>query len=193
MPKDPRPAQDHEEIQTMSHTFSTRHWVPVPLEAAFLFFADPRNLPRLMPPNLETRIERLHLEPPCLLDFNPSAVSSHGIAGIGSEILFSFRPIPWLPWRLHWLARITEFEWNDHFCDQQVHGPFASFLHRHGTVQEIRYGQLGTLVTDDIEFTLPFGFGGRLAAPLVRQMLERSFAERQSRLTQLLLPASRPA
>jgi hypothetical protein len=30
---------------------SFEQWVPFPLERVFLFFADPRNLPRLMPPS----------------------------------------------------------------------------------------------------------------------------------------------
>jgi len=36
-------------------------WVPFPLERVFRFFANPENLPRIMPPASGTRIEALRL------------------------------------------------------------------------------------------------------------------------------------
>lgn len=42
------------------------------------------------------------------------------------------------------------------------------------------------LVTDKIDYALPFGLLGRLASPLVRRQLQRSFAQRQKRLPQML-------
>ena len=107
-------------------------------------------------------------------------------SGEGSEIRISFRPVPFLPLRVSWLAGITEFQWNSHFKDEQVRGPFATFRHRHGTLPETRNGKAGTLVIDEIDYALPFGPLGRLASPLVRRQLRRSFALRQKRLPQML-------
>ena len=45
----------------MSYRLEFGQWVPYPLEEVFLFFADPRNLPRIMPPATGTRIEHLSL------------------------------------------------------------------------------------------------------------------------------------
>jgi ligand-binding SRPBCC domain-containing protein len=157
------------------HRFSSRQWVPVSLDRVFAFFADPANLPRLMPPELATRIEGIHPPP---VPGNPATA--------GTAIHIAFRPIPFLPLRLRWVALILEFVPDSHFLDEQRSGPFASFRHRHGFLAETRDGIAGTLVTDDIEFALPFGFLGRLAAPLVRLQLHLAFAARRRRLPALL-------
>lgn len=172
----------------MKQKFETRQWVPFRLEVVFAFFANPRNLPRLMPQSSQTRIDELRVVPPD----ERSAPAIHAgmqkeiVAGIGTEMLVSFRPVPWLPVRAAWLARITEFQWNNHFCDQQVRGPFACFYHCHRLRAEMQSGAWGTLVIDDIEFALPFGPLGRIGSGMVRHQLENSFAERQARLIQLI-------
>ena len=33
----------------MHHTFTSEQWLPYPVEPVFAFFANPENLPRLMP------------------------------------------------------------------------------------------------------------------------------------------------
>jgi hypothetical protein len=38
------------------------------------------------------------------------------IAGAGSTMIISFRPVPYLPLRVHWEARIVEFFWNSFFA-----------------------------------------------------------------------------
>jgi ligand-binding SRPBCC domain-containing protein len=160
------------------------------VELVFAFFANPHNLPRLMPPRLAARIEDARLCPP---PGHPEYISSVTFAGEGSEILIGFRPIPWLPMRVRWLARITAFAWNSHFCDEQVRGPFAAFRHRHGIEAEVREGANGTLVSDEIDYALPFGILGRIAVPFVRGQLRQSFAYRQQRLLDLLELALRSA
>ncbi len=176
----------------MKQQFAARQWVPFPVEMVFAFFADPLNLPRLMPPALRTRIEEAQIKEPPALDANHTGEISFANppAGVGSEILISFCPVAALPYRVRWMARITEFVWNSHFCDEQVLGPFAFFRHRHGTVTEIRNGQMGTLVTDDIEFALPLGAIGALPSTLVRAQLQRSFTARQMRLPKMLQSAA---
>lgn len=177
------------------HRFETEQWVPYPVELVFAFFANPANLPHLMPRKLETRIEdaRVMPPPPRPLADEPSRRFKSVAAGVGSEILISFFPIPWVPRRVSWLARITEFEWNSHFCDAQVHGPFTEFNHRHGFHAETRNGQDGTLVSDVVEYALPFGWLGRAGGVMVRRQLVVSFAHRQKRLPEILAAAERQA
>lgn len=170
--------------------FTAQHWVPYPIEAVFAFFANPVNLPALMPPGQKTRIENARLVPPAM----PAATKqlrsgSAAVAGIGSEIVISFLPLPLLPLRLHWVARISEFEWNHYFRDEQIEGPFECFRHRHGMAQEVRNGIEGTRVTDSIEFALPLGWLGSSGAQLVRMLLARAFHQRQRRLPGLLCAA----
>lgn len=179
----------------MIEHFKVQQWVPFPVELVFAFFANPANLPHLMPRKFETRIEDARIQPP---PPRPLAADSARrfksiAAGAGSEILISFFPIPWVPRRVSWMARITDFEWNSHFCDEQARGPFSHFHHRHGIEGEVRNGEEGTLVRDEIEFALPYGLIGRWGAAMVRRQLTKSFAHRHKRLPEILAAASRQA
>jgi ligand-binding SRPBCC domain-containing protein len=179
----------------MTQRFETHQWVPYPVELVFAFFANPTNLPHLMPRKFEALIEdaRIQPPPPRPLAGDPARRFKSVAAGVGSEILISFFPIPWVPRRVSWMARITEFVWNSHFCDEQVRGPFAQFHHRHGIQAEVREGVEGTLVKDEIEFALPYGFMGRVGGALLRRSLAKTFAHRQKRLPEILAVASQQA
>jgi ligand-binding SRPBCC domain-containing protein len=147
-------------------------WVPVPLDRVFRFFSDPRNLPRLMPPELGARIESIAPPPP---------------ARVGTEITLSVRLLPPLPIRTPWIARIVELVPGSHFADVQVKGPFRAWRHRHGFEAALRDGTDGTIVRDEVEFELGFGpLGDAAARLLVGPRLEATFAERQRRLSILL-------
>ncbi len=154
-------------------------WVPFPLERVFLFFANPENLACLMPPSTGTRIENLRLVLPPLLADAPSDPSQ--VAGVGTEIDTSFCMIPYLPFRMRWLARITEFQWNRHFADIQVQGPFRSWYHRHEMFAETRNGVAGTIVRDRIECELGWGILGEVPARLVLPAQIRSIFQYRQR------------
>lgn len=179
----------------MSQRFQASQWVPYPVELVFAFFANPSNLAHMFPPQLRARVEDIRMAPapvrPVAQDAARRFLSV--AAGSGSEILVSFRPAPWIPTRVTWLARITEFAWNSHFADEQARGPFQTFRHRHGITAEWRDGQEGTLVTDEIEFALGYGFLGLIGEGMVRKRLEQSFAFRHQRLPEILSIASRQA
>jgi ligand-binding SRPBCC domain-containing protein len=179
----------------MTERFETRQWVPFPVELVFAFFANPANLPHVMPPRLETRMEDARIAPPPARPVHPDPERRFlsVAAGPGSEILISFFPIPWVPKRVSWMTRITEFAWNSHFCDEQIRGPFSEFHHRHGMETELRDGVEGTLVSDEIEYSLPYGFIGRIGGALVRRKMAQSFAYRQKRLPEILAAAARQA
>ena len=180
----------------MSQTLRTSQWTPFPVELVFAFFANPGNLPHLMPPWQEARVEssRFIAPPPRPVAADPTLRFQSPAAGEGSEMEISFRPIPRLPFRVVWLARITEFVWNSHFCDEQIKGPFASWKHRHGIVAEVREGVLGSSVSDEVEYSLPLGPLGSVANGLfVRRQMESAFAYRQQRLNAILPVAARQA
>ena len=159
-------------------------WVPFPLPRVFLFFANPRNLPRIMPPATDTRLDRLALVPPP----NPrgSSTSDTSLAGVGSLIVTSFRVLPPLPFRARWIARITDFEWNHHFADTQDKGPFRTFQHRHEFSAEEKDGVPGTIVRDRIEYDIGLGLAGRIATLFVGPQMARTFRHRQQVLATLL-------
>ena len=169
----------------MRHTYETSQWVPFPIERVFAFFCDPANLPRLMPDWQRARIDQSQIVSPVPPGSNP------GAAGKGSRLTITFRAIPFLPVRLTWLALISEFAWNDHFCDEQTHGPLAYWKHCHHISPETRDSTAGSLVTDRVTYALPFGPLGDLAnAAAIRFQMKATFAFRQRRLLQLLSSAS---
>ena len=131
----------------MVHRAQFAQWVPVRLERVFLFFANPGNLPRIMPPETRTELLRVTLVPPPGVSAVQSTVTDQTpLAGAGSEIVTSFRILPFLPFRAKWIARIVAFEWNQYFEDVQEKGPFKSFQHRHELAAEERNGVPGTVV-----------------------------------------------
>jgi|SRR6185503_1892822 len=171
----------------MLQRFVTTQWIPYTVDLAFAFFVNPHNLPLLMPESMKTRIDRLELKPPP----NPPIAGRQFarqeiVAGIGTEIDISFRPVRYLPMRVSWRTKITEFVWFSHFCDEQVKGPFERFRHRHGIRSEIQDGKVGTLLTEEVEFSLPLGTVGHVGDRVVLQQMKRMFRVRQERLPAIL-------
>ena len=168
----------------MSYRMEFEQWVPFPLEKVFLFFANPQNLPRIMPPASGAKIAAMELVAP------PSNGGLHGarqLAGVGSVAVVSVKMFPFLPFRAPWVARIVEFEWNHHFVDIQEKGPFKSWRHRHQFAAKVRDGIHGTLVGDVIEYEVGFGPIGTLAQKLlVSHQLQETFTHRQKILESLL-------
>jgi ligand-binding SRPBCC domain-containing protein len=180
----------------MPQTLRTTQWVPFPVELVFAFFANPANLPHLMPKWQQAKVEssRLIPPPPRPVAADPTLRFQSPAAGEGSEMEISFRPVPKLAFRVGWVARISEFAWNDHFCDMQLKGPFALWNHCHHITSEVRDSVTGTLIVDDLEYEVPLGPLGRMADALfVRRQMESTFAYRQQRLEEILPVAQRQA
>jgi ligand-binding SRPBCC domain-containing protein len=141
-----------------------------------------------MPSATETKIEGYQLvAPPPLPDMDP--ISLHHLAGVGSVIDTSFRPVRFLSFRRKWTSAITEFEWNHHFADVQQKGPFKRWHHRHEFIPDTRNGFHGTLVRDEIEYEVGFGPLGEIANFLfIERQMREIFATRQEILPKLLSP-----
>ena len=163
----------------MPYSFRSEQWLPYPVEIVFAFFADPENLPALMPPAQQARIDNLQLVPPS--GTTPAQLPSRA-AGVGSHISLSWRPLPPLPLRIRWLAEIIEFRTNDAFSDRQVRGPFRYWLHKH----RVRAMDRVTVLTDEIDYELPFGLLGTLSHHFVHQQIEKAFAYRRTHIVAAL-------
>ncbi len=86
------------------------------------------------------------------------------------------------PLKLRWVARHRDFidrgEAGGEFTDEQVSGPFASWVHRH-MVRAIGPGSC--VLEDRIEYEVPLGRLGRILAGWhVRNKLERMFDYRHT-------------
>lgn len=172
----------------MIHRIQFEQWVPESIEKVFVFFANPNNLPRIMPPDTGIELVALKLVPPPILPARlPAGANRELLAGVGSEIVTSFRLFPFLPFRNQWIAVITEFEWNHRFADVQKKGPFERFQHWHEFSVEIRSGARGTTVRDVIQYEAGFGVLGDLVQKLfIGPSLKRTFEYRQKMLEKLL-------
>jgi ligand-binding SRPBCC domain-containing protein len=174
----------------LRYSFHAEQWVPYNAEEVFAFFANPSNLPALMPQWQKARIEESRLVAPPAppgSQSNAAQLNQENLAGAGSEMTISFRPVPLSPIRITWLARIVEFHWFEYFCDEQPRGPFRYWHHCHRIERSIRAGVDGSILKDDLEYELPFGVLGDLAQRIaVGRQIKAIFAYRQKRLPQLL-------
>jgi ligand-binding SRPBCC domain-containing protein len=168
--------------------FQAEQWVPVPLEQVFSFFANPANLPRIMPRRMHVRLEHLKIVAPLGREQLASAATGRpALAGAGSELEASYRPVPFLPLRIRSVAVITRFAANSYFEDVQGKGPFKSWHHRHEFAAEEKNGVRGTIIRDRVEYQIGFGMLGSLInAFLLAPQLRRTFAFRQKALEKLL-------
>lgn len=170
----------------MSAHLEFKSWVSFPVERVFLFFANPENLPRIMPPKIEARIDALRLIAPPAAPSSFALEALQKLAGAGSEVVTSFRLLPPFSLRGQWVARITVFQWNEFFEDVQMRGLFQAWRHRHELSAEVRDGVPGTLVTDKIDYTFGLGPLDALLEPIISKQIERMFVQRQQILPGLL-------
>lgn len=135
--------------------------LPVPLEAAWDFFSNPRNLPEITPPELRLSVVN---EPPARMH-------------AGMIIRYSVRPLLGIP--LGWVTEITHVEEGRFFVDEQRFGPYRFWHHQH----HFREVEGGVEARDVVHYMLPLG---PLSAPanalVARPRLKRIFAYREEAL-----------
>lgn len=168
----------------MSARFQSEQWVPAPVERVFAFFADPHNLPRVMPPGLGTRLVKLNLSPPPI--FGRSSSSLEPMAGAGTEMMVAFRVIPYIPIHDRWIVQIVDFSLNEHFRDVQKQGPFRHWEHTHSFEAKTVEGRDGTLIRDDLEYEVGFGVVGiMLEQAIFQRLMKATFQYRKKALRKI--------
>jgi ligand-binding SRPBCC domain-containing protein len=165
-------------VEGMRRRFAASQWLPYPVPVVFAFLANPQHLPLLTPAYLRVRIEKADLVVPALRPVTPHTFRS-AAAGAGSTMTISFRPFPLSPLRMRWKAAITEFAWNDHFCDRQTRGPFVFWEHCHRVQEE----NGGTRIVDEVTYEMKLGADRLIPAELLMQKL---FHYRQQTIEQAL-------
>ena len=145
------------------HRIDARIHVNVPLATAWAFFSDAANLGRITPPELGFAIAT-----PQPIEMREGALIDYTIRLWG---------IP-----MRWRTRIAEWEPERRFVDEQLSGPYRSWMHTHSFTSV----KGGTDIEDEVVYSLPFGVLGQLAAPLVRLQLARIFRYREAAVARLL-------
>jgi ligand-binding SRPBCC domain-containing protein len=137
-----------------------------PLHDVFEFFSDAVNLEALTPPFLGFSI------------LTPLPIEMR--QGVRIDYALALFGVP-----MRWRTRITVWEPEGRFVDEQESGPYTLWRHTHEF--EARGG--ATLVRDRVDYQIPFGPLGQLArAFFVRGTLERIFDFRRDAVARLLEP-----
>jgi len=147
------------------HELRTSVIIPYPIEAVFSFFGDARNLERITPPELN-----FHIITPQPVEMREGTLIDYKLRLFGFPILWKTRISSWEPpWR---------------FVDEQVSGPYRTWIHQHLFT---RAGER-TLMEDVVHYRLPFQPFGELAHALVRMELDRIFRFRRQTILRILTP-----
>ena len=150
-------------VRDAVHRLEREQFVPRPRDEVFAFFAEAQNLEMLTPAFLNFRI------------LTPLPLNMR--SGILIDYQIRLGGIP-----MRWRTRIETFEAPVRFVDVQIAGPYRTWRHVH----EFQDAPGGTLVTDRVDYALPFGFLDALAHRLfVRRALKRIFDFRQQRLAEI--------
>src|SRR3954453_15723701 len=125
---------------------------PLPIDQAFAFYGDARNLERITPPWLGFE------------GTTPGPIEM----GVGALIEYKLK--------LHrgpvrWLTRIAVWEPPRRFVDVQLRGPYSLWEHTHTFEED---GPEATVIRDRVRYSIPFGPLAALADRLlVRRDLEQ--------------------
>ncbi len=131
-----------------------RQRLELPIEQAFEFYAQARNLETITPPWLGFRVT------------TPGAIEMREGALI--EYRLALHRIP-----VRWRTRIEAWEPPVRFVDAQLRGPYSLWVHTHTFEPD---GPDGVVIGDHVRYALPFGPLGAIAhAAFVRRDLERIF------------------
>lgn len=148
----------------MDHELLTEQWVPLPIDKAFDFFSDVKNLETLTPE---------------FLKFKVLSTSTDELKK-GTQINYRLQ-LHGIPF--HWQSTIIEWKPTQGFADIQMRGPYAHWYHRH----EFEERDGGTLIRDKAVYRIPFWVPGDvLASATVRKDLESIFIYRREKIEELL-------
>src|SRR5687768_11885017 len=128
-------------------TFSRSTHVPVSAAELFAWHARPGAFERLSPPWDDVRV-----------------LQSDGRITDGARVVLRVPLGPVGPLHLRWTLEHRDYVEGERFRDVQVSGPFARWVHTHGFADA---GPGASTLTDAIDYALPFGPLGRVAARLV--------------------------
>ena len=146
------------------YTLNKKQKLPVSLQEAWDFIANPKNLATITPPNM---------------GFKTLSGDERQMFA-GQIIHYTITPLFGL--KLEWVTEITHVSAKSFFVDEQRYGPYKFWHHKH-FLKEI---DGGVEMEDIIHYKLPMGILGKMIHPiLVKPKLEQIFEYRQKKLIEL--------
>jgi len=147
------------------HHLKETTFLPMPLDEAWAFFSNPRNLNEITPPEMRFEIK--------------TEVPERMYAGLLIE--YRVRPLWGIP--MTWVTEITHVQDRLFFVDEQRVGPYAIWHHEH----HFQAAEGGTHMTDILSYKVPLGpIGSLLIEPLlVGPKVRGIFTYRRKRLVEL--------
>lgn len=121
--------------------------LPTTIDNAWDFFTSPLNLAKITPPEMNFIVTS---------DFKPTDKVYAGM-------IITYKVSPLFGIKLNWMTEITQVKENQYFIDEQRFGPFALWHHQHH-FKEVKGG---VLMTDILNYAIPYRFIGRIANSLV--------------------------
>ncbi|MBT7982351.1 MAG: SRPBCC family protein [Akkermansiaceae bacterium] len=144
------------------YTFRQSQEIPITLEKAWEFFSNPENLNSITPPGLDFRIT----------SGTPAPMHE------GQVITYKIRIAPMI-WQT-WVTEIKAVTFQSQFIDEQRGGPYKFWHHCH----RFESTESGTLITDEVNYALPFYLLGDIAHGLfVKKKLNKIFEYRKEILS----------
>ena len=148
----------------MLYTIHKKQKLPVTLQEAWDFIADPKNLAVITPDSM---------------GFTTLSGDDRKMFP-GQIIHYTITPV--LGIKLQWVTEITHVADKSFFVDEQRYGPYKFWHHKHFLTAIPG----GVEMEDIVHYKLPMGLLGRLAHPfLVKPKLEEIFNYREKKLKEL--------
>lgn len=146
------------------YTIATKQNLPISLEEAWNFIANPKNLEIITPKSMGFK-----------------TISGDEREMFAGQIIHYYIT-PLFGIKLQWVTEITHVQDKKFFVDEQRFGPYNFWHHKH-FLKEI---PSGVEMEDIVHYKVPMGILGQLAHPfLVKPKLDEIFAFRRKKLVEL--------
>jgi ligand-binding SRPBCC domain-containing protein len=140
--------------------------LPTTLDKAWDFFSSPLNLQKITPADMQFIVTS---------DYKEGTKMYPGM-------IITYTISPLLGIKMNWMTEITHVKDKEYFVDEQRFGPYALWHHQHHFEQV----EGGILMTDIVNYAIPYGFIGRIAHSLiVKKKLQRIFLFREETIAHL--------
>ena len=148
----------------MIHYLHREQFVPAPLEKVWAYFADPKNLNAITPPDMNFEIRA----------GGDEAMYEGQVIEYRVEFVRGLRSL--------WLTEIAHVRANEYFVDEQRVGPYRFWYHEHRFASTAG----GVTMTDHVTYAAPFGVLGDIVNALwIRKRLNAIFDYRTKRIAEL--------